>query len=81
MHLQANPKLTPSDSEVVYNGISKPNKKFEESFKKNGIDTMEKVFVNAAQEHGKRKALGTRKVLGEEDEVQENGRVFKKVNL
>ena len=40
---------------------------------------MEKVFINAAKQHGKKKALGTRMILGEEDEVQENGRVFKKV--
>ena len=40
---------------------------------------MEKVFKKTAQQHGNKKALGTRKVIGEEDEVQENGRVFKKV--
>lgn len=40
---------------------------------------MEKVFQNTVQKYGDKKALGTRKVIGEEDEVQENGRVFKKV--
>lgn len=40
---------------------------------------MEKVFKNTAEQHGNKKALGTREVKGEEDEVQENGRVFKKV--
>ena len=46
---------------------------------KNNIDTVERIFKNAAQQHGEKKALGTRKVLGEEDEVQENGQIFKKV--
>ncbi len=40
---------------------------------------MEKVFQNTVKKYGDKKALGTRKVIGEEDEVQENGRVFKKV--
>lgn len=40
---------------------------------------MEKVFKNTAHNHGQRKALGTREILGEEDEVQADGRVHKKV--
>jgi long-chain acyl-CoA synthetase len=63
----------------VFHGITKSNKQTEAYFMKNNIDTVERIFKNAAQQHGEKKALGTRKVLGEEDEVQENGQIFKKV--
>jgi long-chain acyl-CoA synthetase len=43
------------------------------------IDTMEKVFRFAVRQHGQKTALGTREILAEEDEMQPNGRVFKKV--
>lgn len=45
------------------------------------IDTMEKVFRFAVKQHGQKQALGTREILAEEDEVQPEGRVFKKVLL
>ena len=40
---------------------------------------MEKVFRFAVRQHGQKPALGTREILAEEDEIQPNGRVFKKV--
>ena len=43
------------------------------------IDTLEKVFRYAVRQHGQKSAIGTREILAEEDEVQPNGRVFKKV--
>lgn len=43
------------------------------------IDTMEKVFRFAVRQHGQKAAVGTREILAEEDEMQPNGRVFKKV--
>ena len=46
-----------------------------------GVDTMEKMFRFVAVRYNKKNCLGTRKILAEEDEVQPNGRIFKKVLL
>lgn len=43
------------------------------------MDTMEKLFNYAAYKNGGRKALGTREILAEEDELQPDGTLFKKV--
>lgn len=45
------------------------------------IDTLEKMFSYVAKVHTTKKCLGTREILSEEDEVQPNGRVFKKYNM
>jgi long-chain acyl-CoA synthetase len=41
-------------------------------------DTLDKVFTYAINKNGAKKCLGTREVIDEEEEVQPNGRVFKK---
>ncbi|XP_030578846.1 long-chain-fatty-acid--CoA ligase 3-like, partial [Archocentrus centrarchus] len=46
-----------------------------------GVDTLDKMFEYAAQKFPKRDCLGTREVLSEEDELQPNGKIFKKVIL
>ncbi|KAM9349239.1 long-chain-fatty-acid--CoA ligase 3b [Symphorus nematophorus] len=46
-----------------------------------GVDTLDKMFEYAAQKFPQRDCLGTREVLSEEDELQPNGKVFKKVIL
>uniref|UniRef100_A0AAY4AT60 long-chain-fatty-acid--CoA ligase n=1 Tax=Denticeps clupeoides TaxID=299321 RepID=A0AAY4AT60_9TELE len=46
-----------------------------------GVDTLDKVFEYAASHFPNRDCLGTRELLSEEDEVQPNGKVFKKVIL
>ncbi|XP_028517196.1 long-chain-fatty-acid--CoA ligase 4 [Exaiptasia diaphana] len=43
-----------------------------------GITTMDQLFRRAVQLYAFRKCLGTREILQEVDEVQQNGRVFKK---
>ena len=45
------------------------------------IDTLEKVFNYVAKTHSSKRCLGTRQILSEEDELQPNGRVFKKYNM
>jgi long-chain acyl-CoA synthetase len=45
------------------------------------IDTMAKMFDYVSRTYPNRKCLGTREILAEEDEVQPNGRVFKKYNM
>lgn len=44
-----------------------------------GVDTLDKMFEFAAARFSQRDCLGTREVLSEEDELQPNGKVFKKV--
>ncbi len=44
-----------------------------------GVDTLDKVFEYAVVHFPQRDCLGTREVLSEEDEIQPNGKVFKKV--
>ncbi|KAM4770715.1 fatty acid CoA ligase Acsl3 [Rhinophrynus dorsalis] len=46
-----------------------------------GCDTLEKVFKHATNLFKDKNCLGTREVLSEEDEVQPNGKIFKKVIL
>uniref|UniRef100_A0A667YII0 long-chain-fatty-acid--CoA ligase n=1 Tax=Myripristis murdjan TaxID=586833 RepID=A0A667YII0_9TELE len=46
-----------------------------------GVDSLDKVFEYAARKFPERDCLGTRQVLSEEDELQPNGKVFKKVIL
>lgn len=47
----------------------------------NKIDTLAKMFSYVTQIHTTKRCLGTREILSEEDEVQENGRVFKKYKM
>ncbi|XP_028650241.1 long-chain-fatty-acid--CoA ligase 3a [Erpetoichthys calabaricus] len=46
-----------------------------------GCDTLDKVFEYAKTKFGKDDCLGTRELISEEDELQPNGKVFKKVIL
>lgn len=42
---------------------------------------MEKMLTYVVKLYSKKRCLGTREILAEEDELQPNGRVFKKVGL
>ncbi len=46
-----------------------------------GADTLDKVFAHVTAKHGDRDCLGTREILGEEDEPQPSGKIFKKYVL
>nr|XP_055059470.1 long-chain-fatty-acid--CoA ligase 3b [Misgurnus anguillicaudatus] len=46
-----------------------------------GVDTLDKAFEYAVVNFPTRDCLGTRELLSEEDEIQPNGKVFKKVIL
>jgi len=45
------------------------------------INTMERLFKYSCKKYGDRKCLGTRTVLGETEEKQDNGKVFTKLQL
>lgn len=44
-----------------------------------GCNTLDKVFMYAKNKFKDKRLLGTREILNEEDEIQPNGKVFKKV--
>ncbi|XP_025971532.1 long-chain-fatty-acid--CoA ligase 4 isoform X2 [Dromaius novaehollandiae] len=46
-----------------------------------GADTLDKLFDHALAKFGKKDCLGTRELLSEENEMQPNGKVFKKLIL
>ncbi|XP_019395959.1 PREDICTED: long-chain-fatty-acid--CoA ligase 4 isoform X2 [Crocodylus porosus] len=46
-----------------------------------GADTLDKLFEHAVTKFGKKDCLGTREILSEENEMQPNGKVFKKLIL
>ncbi|KAG1958497.1 long-chain-fatty-acid--CoA ligase [Pimephales promelas] len=46
-----------------------------------GVDTLDKLFAHAVKRFSQEPCLGTREVLGEEEEKQANGKIFKKVVL
>lgn len=46
-----------------------------------GADTLDKLFDHAVSKFGKKDSLGTREILSEENEMQPNGKVFKKLIL
>lgn len=54
---------------------------YQEIIVRGKVDTVTKAFNYAVAKYGDRECLGTREVLGEEDEVQNNGKVFKKLAL
>lgn len=45
------------------------------------IDTLEKMFKFVVKIHTTKRCVGTRAILSEEDELQPNGRVFKKYKM
>ena len=48
---------------------------------RNELNTMDKVLDHVCERHEEREALGTRVVLGESEERQPNGKVFRKYEL
>ncbi|XP_041845762.1 long-chain-fatty-acid--CoA ligase 4 isoform X2 [Melanotaenia boesemani] len=46
-----------------------------------GKDTLDKLFKHAVQRFGESPCLGTREILSEDNEIQPNGKIFKKLIL
>jgi len=61
--------------------VSSDNAVYKEIIRDNKVDTITKAFNYAVTKYGSKRCLGTRQVLGEEDEIQANGKVFKKLSL
>ncbi|XP_053620499.1 long-chain-fatty-acid--CoA ligase 4 isoform X2 [Plodia interpunctella] len=69
-----------SENSVTVRSVSSPCE-LHARLVRDGVTTMEAMLRAAAARWNTRPCLGTRTVLGEEDEPQPNGRVFKKFNM
>ena len=70
------------DTQVTYEPVEeKQRSPIIEAFESSGIKTMDDVFRWSVQRYGARRFLGTRDILGEDDEVQPNGRMVAKFDL
>lgn len=65
------------DKSITYRCIDSPQE-IHLKLLRDGVDTLEKMLLFVAKQHGNKPCLGTREILAEEDELQSNGRVFKK---
>ena len=70
--------VSKSETSITYRSVDPP-RAMHILLESQKIDTMEKMLKFVAAEHGDKKCLGTREIFAEEDELQPNGRVFKKV--
>ncbi|XP_031345974.1 long-chain-fatty-acid--CoA ligase 4 isoform X2 [Photinus pyralis] len=75
-----NGKAIPVSSDarsITYRSLSDPGECHIQMVREN-IDTLAKVLEFCVKRYANKKCLGTRQIKAEEDEVQANGRVFKK---
>lgn len=70
--------ITKDEQSITYRSVDPP-REMHITLERENIDTLEKVMGWITKKHGEKKCVGTREILAEEDEVQSNGRIFKKV--
>jgi len=70
----------PEDGQMVFHSIVEPTA-VNRNIRRYNLNTLEKVFSHVVGKFNDRQCLGTREILGEEKEVQPNGKVFAKFNL
>lgn len=68
------------DTQITYRAVDVP-KEHHIRMLQNNIDTLEKMFTYVAKIHTTKRCVGTRQIFGEEDEMQSNGRMFKKYRM
>ncbi|XP_076173422.1 acyl-CoA synthetase long-chain isoform X2 [Ptiloglossa arizonensis] len=68
------------DHSVTYRSIDPPGP-MHVTLEREKIDTLEKMLCWVVNVHGDKRCLGTRQILAEEDELQPNGRIFKKYKM
>jgi len=73
--------IKPGDTQVTYKPVRITATTLVSDFEHAQNGTMADVWTWVVQRYGSRRLLGTRDVLGEDDEVQSNGTVFKKLLL
>lgn len=70
--------ISKDDTTITYRSVDSPGQKHV-TLEREKVETLHKMLLWVVQMHSDKKCLGTRQILAEEDEVQPNGRVFKKV--
>ncbi|XP_014219278.1 long-chain-fatty-acid--CoA ligase 4 isoform X2 [Copidosoma floridanum] len=78
--VKAKPVHRDDDKSVVYRNVD-PIGSMHATLVREKIETLEAMLRWVASVHGNKKCLGTRQILAEEDEVQPNGRIFKKYKM
>lgn len=76
---QAKP-ISSDNTQITYRTVDPPRDMHLKMVQGN-IDTLEKVLKYIAETHKDKHCLGTRQLLSEEDELQPNGRMFKKYKM
>ena len=69
-----------SNEEIIYEAPEKSNELFDDLIRAK-CDTMDTAWKWAVNRYKSRDLLGTRDILAHEDEVQSNGKIFKKFQL
>lgn len=72
--------ISQDDQQITFRNCDPP-KDVHIQMLKNEIDTLTKMFKYVTKIHTTKRCLGTREILSEEDEMQDNGRVFKKYKM
>jgi len=73
--------IQPGDTEVTYEPVKIESSPFIKDFDSAKCETMAEVWDWSVKRYRERRLLGTRDILGEEDEIQPNGKMFKKLEL
>jgi long-chain acyl-CoA synthetase len=73
-------ELEVRDDCVLYHSLEEPTP-INKEVKENGLTTMDAIFDYVSNKYQDKDCLGTREILAEEDEVQSNGKVFRKFVL
>lgn len=69
-----------NDTSITYHGVDSPGEMHVKMLQ-NNINTLERMFNFVTKIHSTKRCIGTRQILSEEDEMQPNGRVFKKFKM
>ncbi|XP_076763452.1 acyl-CoA synthetase long-chain [Xylocopa sonorina] len=72
--------IAKDEQTVTYRSVDPPEP-MHIMLERENIDTLEKMLSWVATVHSDKKCLGTREILAEEDELQPNGRIFKKYKM
>lgn len=72
--------MSSDQKQITFRTVDEPGKIYIRMLQKH-IDTLEKMFKRVTKIHQTKRCLGTREILGEFEEVQPNGKVFKKYKM
>ncbi|XP_047361763.1 long-chain-fatty-acid--CoA ligase 4 isoform X1 [Vespa velutina] len=72
--------ISKGENSITYRSVDSPGP-MHVKLEREKVCTLEAVLLWVSKIHGEKKCLGTRQILAEEDEVQPNGRIFKKYKM